>query len=189
MKKFKMSTSIIIIVISVAIIVGFFFWLTNFFTKDTVEEDTEISVAQEILLRNMDNNYPPTPKEVVKYYSEITQCLHSGECTDKEIEALADRALVLLDAELLANQDKDTYIKNLKSEITSYEEKDWTIDSFSTSPSTDVVEFKRDGDEWAQLYAFYVIRQSDSVVTSTHQFLLRRDEDGRWKIFGWQFVS
>ena len=49
-----------------------------------------------------------------------------------------------------------------------------------------VKEFERDGYEWAQLYAFYNVRQSTQIVKVTEEFLMRKDEDGRWKIFGWQ---
>ena len=56
----------------------------------------------------------------------------------------------------------------------------------STSSSTDVEEFERDGYEWAQLYAFYNVRQEGKVVKVTEIFLMRKDEDGRWKIYGWQ---
>ena len=73
-----------------------------------------------------------------------------------------------------------------KNEIEMYKKKDWTISSYSTSPSMDVLEFERDGDEWAQLYAFYNMRQSGQIVKITEVFLMRKDEDGRWKIYGWQ---
>lgn len=189
MKKFKMSTSIIIIVVSVAVIIGAFFWLTNYFSKDDEPTEVEISAVQNILLRNMDNNYPPTPKEVLKYYSDITQCFYAGGYTDEELNQLADRALELYDDELVANQDYDTYLEDLKGEIASYKEKDWSISSYSTSSSMDVEEFEKDGYEWAQLYAFYNVRQSTTIVGVTEQFLMRKDEDGRWKIYGWQQVD
>ena len=186
MKKFKMSTSIIIIVVSVAVILGIFVWLTNYFSKDDEPTEVEISAVQNVLLRNLDNNYPPTPKEVLKYYSDITQCFYAGGYTDDELVELADRALELYDDELVANQDYDTYLKDLKSEIENFKEKDWNISSYSTSSSTEVEYFERDGYEWAQLYAFYSVRQSTQIVKVTELFLMRKDEDGRWKIYGWE---
>ncbi len=189
MKKFKMSTSIIIIVVSVVVIVGGFWLVSNYLGKDDEPTEIEISAVQDVLLRNMETDYPPTPKEVVKYYSEITKCFYAGGYTDDELIELADRAVELYDAELVANQDYDTYIKNLKAEIKDYKNKNWSISSYSTSSSVEVDEFTRDGYKWAQLYAFYNMRQSSSIVRVTEQFLLRQDEDGRWKIFGWQQVS
>lgn len=186
MKKFKLSTSIIIIVVSVAVIVGAFLLISNHLAKNGEDTDIAISSVQNVLLRNMDNNYPPTPKEVLKYYSDITQCFYAGGYTEEQFTQLANRALELYDDELRANQDYDVYIDDLKAEIEEYKEKNWTISSYSTSSSIDVQEFERDGDEWAQLYAFYNVRQDGKVVKVTEIFLMRKDEDGRWKIYGWQ---
>ena len=130
-----------------------------------------------------------TPKEVLKYYSDITQCFYAGGYTDEELIELADRAMELYDDELRAHQDYDTYIADLKLEISQFKEKDWSISSYSTSPSTDVEEFERDGHKWAQLYAFYNVRQSTKIVKVTERFLMRKDKDGRWKIFGWEQVA
>lgn len=189
MKKFKMSTSIIIIVVSVTVIVGAYVLISNYLSKDEGPTEIEITAVQNVLLRNLENDYPPTPKEVLKYYSDITQCFYAGGYTDEELIELADRALELYDDELRANQDYDTYIADLKLEISQYKEKDWSISSYSTSPSTDVEEFERDGYEWAQLYAFYNVRQSTAIVRVTELFLMRKDEDGRWKIYGWEQVK
>lgn len=186
MKKFKMSTSIIIIVVSVALIVGLYYVIANYLAKDDEPTDVQITAVQSVLLRNMDNNYPPTPKEVLKYYSDITQCFYAGGYTDEELIQLANRALELYDEELRANQDYDMYIDDLKAEIASFKKKDWSISSYSTSSSMDVLEFEKDGYEWAQLYAFYNVRQSTQIVKVTEIFLMRKDEDGRWKIYGWQ---
>lgn len=187
MKKFKMSTSIIIIVVSVTVIVSAFLLISNYLAKNNDEPtEVQITAVQNVLLRNLDNNYPPTPKEVLKYYSDITQCFYAGGYTEEEFIELANRALELYDDELRANQEYDVYIENLREEIKSYKEKDWSISSYSTSSSMDVEEFERDGYEWAQLYAFYNVRQKTEIVKVTEQFLMRKDEDGRWKIYGWQ---
>ena len=189
MKKFKMSTSIIIIVVSVAVIVGAFLLISNYFAKEDEPSDVQIAAVQNLLLRNMENNYPPTPKELLKYYSDITQCFYAGGYSEEEFIQLANRALELYDEELRANQDYDVYIDDLRSEIDSYKEKNWSISSYSTSASVEVEEFERDGYEWAQLYAFYNVRQSTHIVKVTELFLMRKDENGRWKIYGWQEVD
>ena len=75
MKKFKMSTSIIIIVVSVSVIVGAFLLISNHFAKSDEPSDIAISSVQNVLLRNMENNYPPTPKEVLKYYHKTSKDL------------------------------------------------------------------------------------------------------------------
>ena len=131
MKKFKMSTSIIIIVVSVTVIVGAFLLISKYLSKDDAPSDVQIAAVQNVLLRNMENNYPPTPKEVLKYYSDITQCFYAGGYSEEEFIQLANRALELYDDELRANQTYDVYIDDLRSEIETYEEKNWSISSYS----------------------------------------------------------
>lgn len=190
MKKFKMPTSIIIIVVSVAVIIGLYYFLSNRDTKTTPEvTDTQITAVQNVLLRDLEKNYPPTPKEVLKYYSDITQCFYSNAYSEEELTELAQRAMDLYDDELAANQNEEEYLTNLKAEIDSYKQKDWNITSYSTSASTDVEYFSEDGDDWAQLYVTYNVRQATMIVKVTEQFLLRKDDDGHWKIFGWDTVT
>ena len=45
------------------------------------------------------------------------------------------------------------------------------------------------GDEWAQLLAMYSIRTGSKIEPSRQRFLLRKDPDGHWKIFGWELVG
>ena len=45
-----------------------------------------------------------------------------------------------------------------------------------------------DGYDWAKLYFTFNLRQGTNRTTSEEVFLLRKDEDGRWKIYGWKTV-
>ena len=59
--------------------------------KSTSEEDstTKATVVQELLMRDLEKSYPPTPKEVVKLYRDITQCYYNQTYSDEELEELA----------------------------------------------------------------------------------------------------
>ena len=37
----------------------------------------------------MEANYPQTPREVVKYYAELSQCMYDSETKEKDIQELA----------------------------------------------------------------------------------------------------
>ena len=88
MKKFKMSTSIIIIVVSVAVIVGIYFLISNYLLKDEGPTDVQVSAVQNILLRNMENDYPPTPKEVLKH---LEQTLSYSRCEEALLEEFYEK--------------------------------------------------------------------------------------------------
>ena len=80
----------------------------------------KFTAVHDVILRNLETNYPPTPKEVVKYYSEITKCLHNENYTDEQFEQMADKLLALYDEELAENNPKDQYLKDLKNDIKEF---------------------------------------------------------------------
>ena len=83
-KKWK---PIILAVIMVALVGSYYFYLSN---KTKTEEETVVTAVQDVLLRNLDKDYPPTPTEVVKYYREIVKCLYNQAYTDEELESMLD---------------------------------------------------------------------------------------------------
>ena len=82
--------SVIIPVVMALIIVLAYYLLANRDKEAVVEDNTPVTPVQEVLLRNLDKNYPPSPKEVVKYYSDLTKCLYNENCTDDEIEQMVE---------------------------------------------------------------------------------------------------
>ena len=70
-----------------------------------------------------------------------------------------------------------------------FKEKDWYISSYATSSSTDVFYFSEDGYDFARLYCTYNIRNGTVMQVLEERFLLRMDEEGHWKIYGWEAVE
>lgn len=166
------------------------YYLINLRIEKSKPEDYEpLTVVQEVLSRDLERNYPQTPKEVVKYYSDITQCFYSEEYTEEELEALSMKAMEMYDSELVANQNMETYFLDLKKEITNFKANDWYISSYSPSSSTDVYYFTEDGHEFARLYCTYNIRNGTVMQMLEERFLLRLDGKGHWKIYGWDSVE
>lgn len=187
-KKKKTAGSAIKSVIVVAIMAGLlilaFYRVTNK-EKAVREDNAPISEIQEVLLRNMDTDYPPSPKEVVKYYSDLTKCLYNQQCNDDEIEKLAKRSFEIFDEELANNQEWTLYLGNLKSEIATKRSQEYAIMSYTVSASTDVTYFTKNQYECASLYCTYNIRNGAKPGTVKELFILRRDDKGHWKILGW----
>lgn len=153
------------------------------------EETTESSMVQDVILRNLDTDYPPTPKEVVKFYSEISECLYGEKYTEEELGKMADQQRRLFDPELAANNPRDVYLVNLKSEVATMKEQNCVIYGYVTSSSTDVEYFAKDGKDCARLYCTYSMRLNKKLATTKEIYVLRKDEAGHWKIYGWQKVN
>lgn len=173
-----------IILLMVVVMAGYYFYLSN---KEKAKEEAnpKFTIVQEVLSRDLKNNYPQTPREVVKYYSEITKCFYNEEYTDGELEELADKADQLYDDELAQWNDWGQYMISLKSQIKEFKDQKITISTYIVSSSTEVDEFEEDGFKFARLRVVYTLKQENQKQDIAEVFLLRMDENGRWKIYGW----
>ncbi len=176
----KNKRVIIIAAICIVLIVGGFFIFTNRTQKNP--EDVELTTVQQIITKDLAGNYPKTPREVIKTYNEIITCFYNEECTDEEIEKLSERVLLLLDEELLANNPKNEYIKNLKTEISDHKAKGKTIISYNLSSSNEI-EFRTvDERECAYVDCSYFIKDKKGYSKSYMTYVVRKDENNEWKI-------
>ena len=109
--KFKGLRGILIFLFAALAFMGFFFRLNNKKSPSTEEEEVKKATPVQIALeRNLTTNYPNTPKEVVKYFSEITQCYYNETFDDDEqLEALARQMLKLYDDELVSYKAYEDY--------------------------------------------------------------------------------
>ena len=191
MKMFKGTKGMVILVFLVLLVLGYYFYLSNrSMTEKTEEISVEtMTVSQKVLSRNLETNYPPSPREVVKYFSEITECYYNEEHTDEELRDLGLKMREIYDDDLVANQTEEMYLSLLKSDVEEYKQNNRTISSFSPSSSVDVETFTKDGYECAKLYCVYDINQDGLLYQTTLCFILRKDEDAHYKIYGWKAVK
>lgn len=191
MSKFKGTKGMLILIVLVCAVIGYYYYVSNKSASNTGEEqNVKITAVQNVLLRNLEIDYPPTPKEVVKYFAEITKCFYSENYTDEELEQLAVKIQQIYDDELVAAKDQETYLADLKAEIKDFKAEKRVITGYYTSSSTDVEEFTEDGYEWARLYVtFYITKGKNVNEKSREKILLRKDAEGHWKIYGWDLVD
>lgn len=69
----KNTKFVIIIVVCVCVILGGYYYLTN---RNNAKEEENITLTeiQELTTKNLDKNFPATPREVVKLYNRIITC-------------------------------------------------------------------------------------------------------------------
>lgn len=184
--KFTTQTAIIVMVLIVAV-VGYYCYLVNRSNR-SAQENTPTTV-ENVLLRDLENNYPPTPKEVIRYYNDIVKCFYNEGCSQEDLQELARKARGLYDQELLDHNEWDTYIFNLEAEIQDFKNNNRKISNISLAASTDVDEFTQDGFRFAKIRCGYNILQGRKSSSTVQVYLLRRDGDGHWKIYGWDLAE
>lgn len=205
MKKFRNGTLLILFLIGGLL---FYAYLSG---KDGTDSEVkkEASEISKLLSKNLIAEYPETPREVVKLYSRITVCFYGTECTDEEIEKLADMSLILFDNELLEKNPKNEYLVNLKAVIDEYAATEKIITDYTVQSSNMIEKYTVDGEDYAKVRVMYSMRDFKILdnkttgflsgcgtgarknkeyryYTTYEDFLLRKDENGKWKILAWQ---
>ncbi len=189
MKTGRKILAIVIVVLFVAAILLLFIYQNNKTQTSYTEDEVVISNVDSVVLRNLDINYPPTPKELLKYYSEITTCFYQDNLSEEDLIRLAQTARKLYDEELCAGVTEEEYIESLKEDILEFNSLGVVVSGYTVSSSTDVEEYEIDGREYARLYATYRLRQGTEYIYTNEVFVMRRDEDGHWKILGWELLE
>ncbi len=189
-KKSKGSPvkGMIVTLVLIALVVGYYYYLSNR-EKGPKEEVVHLTVAQELISRNLTYNYPPTPKEVLRYYSEITQCFYNEDYSNEELELLAEKTRELYDSELVAKNDWQQYLVNLNLDIQNYRDQNITIAAFNLPASTDVDFYTVNGDEVARMYCSYILQKGNNKQTVEQIYVMRKDEEGHWRILGWDLAE
>lgn len=182
-KMRKGPKSAAVLAVMVITVFALYYYLVNKVERQTPE--TETTAVQDVLLKNLETDYPPTVREVVKYYNEIMSCYYSENPTEEELQKLAAKAMELYDAELVNYQEDDLYIQDLKAEIASFTAADTVLSHVALSASTAVDYYTYNGRECAQIRCIYTMRQKTNLMTIKEIYVLRKDDGGRWKILGW----
>lgn len=179
----KKSHVIIMVIVCISLLVGgFAIWMNR--NGDASSENVELTKVQQLITKDLNKNYPSTPREVVKTYSEIITCFYNEEYTEKELEALVDQTLLLMDEELAANNPKEDYLKRVKDEILEFAAAERTIMRYNL-PSSNEIELRTvDGRECAYVEMSYLLKEKSSLDKTFQTYVVRKDEDGNWKILG-----
>lgn len=159
-----------------------------FFSKGNAATEEDLTEVEKLITRNLEENYPKTPREVVKFYNRIIGCYYGEEVEDSQLEKLVDQTLLLLDEDLLLVNSRDEYYASVVSDIEKYKSEKKTVVSSDVCDSNDVkyVDDVKDGstevDKIAYVNASYFVNTNGNFAYTYQQFVLRQDDDGRWKI-------
>ena len=176
----KKAYTIIIAVLCIALIVGgYVFWIKQ---NEKPTGDVELTTVQKMITKDLEKNYPATPREVVKIYNEIISCFYNQEYTENELNALGDQARALMDTELLENNPRDQYLKKLKAEIADYKQDNRIIVSYNLCSSNEVQFVTVDDRECAYVKTSYFIKDKTGYSRTYQMYVVRKDEEGNWKI-------
>lgn len=182
MKKYK---NIIVLVVLAALAIGYYYYLANRPGKTAQDRPIEVTKIEQALDKTVESACK-TPREAVKSYSEIIQCLYNEEPSKEDITNLGKKARELFDEELLANNPENDYFGDLTKELDEYKASKKIVVSFAVEKSQDIKKYTQDSKEYALVNASYTVRDPEVFTKVNEEYILRKDDNGYWKILGWR---
>ena len=185
-KTIRISVAIII---CVATVLGYYYYLSHRNESASVESNTEVSEVSIILSKDLLNDYPATPRAVIKWYNRIITAYYGEEYTNVQFEKLADQARMLLDEELLEYNPREEYISSLAQEVTDYRNRGRYIVSSDVTDTNNVHYAVKNGYDVAYVTSYYFTKEASSYERVYQEYVLRKDSAGRWKILTFRLVN
>ena len=191
MKGKKLAQLIGTLCTVVVVVLGIFLALNlrkdnSVFSKDS-KPNRE---AQNILAKDVDRNYPATVREVVRLFSRISKCYHNETISEQEFQELVELQRKLFDEEFLANNPLETFTNNLSAEIEAAKSREYQMVNWRVQKQSSVETWQDGDNNFASIIASYTMNAKEEGYTRTYEeFLLREDENGRWKIVGWRLTD
>lgn len=96
MKKKNVKTSIVILLMVVAGIAYYYYLSNRTPSVDATQQAVDNQELGDLLSRDVDSNYPQSPKEVVKLYMRIAKQYYGNNISEDQIDTLGKQADVCL---------------------------------------------------------------------------------------------
>lgn len=186
-KSGSVLKKIIVVVIMLGLIIGFYFAISSRNSgSGTAEEQVGTKNEDGLLRRNLEKDYPLTPTAVVSYYSDLVLAYYRDKCEDSIREKLLVKSRELYDDELLANNPEEDQLLSLQEDIKEYQANKKQIIRYTVCKPEEVEYGDLNGEDVALLQTVYRVREKKDFMDINEEFFLRKDGSGHWKIVGWQ---
>ncbi|MBE5927494.1 MAG: hypothetical protein E7270_11115 [Lachnospiraceae bacterium] len=186
MKKNKLKAFYVILIL-VVLGVAYYLYLDSRPKKEVeIEENAEVV---RLINKNIDEKYPETPREIVRLYNRIMICYYNEEYTNNQLISLTKQARKLYDEELLEKNPYDEYFERLNEEIEEYKKSNRIISSCLLEGNRDVEYYTLDKRKYSEVNCVYYLKGDEGTTKVSEEYVLRKDDDGKWKILYWKLAD
>lgn len=178
----------VILTLITLLVIGLYYYCSRI-EKDNNEKITTNNEITRITSKDLELNYPSTPKAVVTYYSEIISVIYKIDMNDEELEKVATQMRGLFDEELLLLNSHNAYIDNLKLELELYKKAERYISGYKIENGYNIEYITYKDEDYAKVDVLYYLREGKELKYIYEEYTLREDEDGKWKILFWELTD
>lgn len=188
-KTGKVSVACIVIIAAAVLVLAGYYLLNNggsvLMGRRASQSSSEVKKLRE---KDLELEYPSTPTEVVKLYWRLNRCMYNNSLKQEEQEALLKQLRILYDEELLAEEGNswDAMLANFEKDAKTFRKEKRTISTYTVDPENSVQYAELEGKECATLTATVMEMAKSKSTRAYAKFMCRKDDDGKWKIVGWE---
>lgn len=184
-RSVKGFTTIVLLVMIIGL--AYFTYLNS--TVNDRQEISERTETEKLLKYDFENDYPKTVRETVKLHCRYLKSAYNNAFTEEELFIVNQNTRQLFDEELLQHNAEDKQLQGLKDEIQLYADSKQKFASYSLAEASQVKYNTENDNEYAKIKVTISINKGSGVISEDEEYILRKDENGRWKILGWQAVN
>ena len=146
------------------------------------EEDYVLTAVDEITTTDLSKSYPADARMIVSFYAKIMQTLYKETYTEEQEDKMISVLAGIMDDELLANQSD--FNKAVKNEVQERKAGDYSISTYVVQTKEPEV-VKIDGSKMCNVDCLFTLRKGTTHTATYYQYVMRQDDEGKWKILGW----
>lgn len=178
---------VVILLVLAGLAIFYYIHLTNTTGKRTENTESKPKPEYDQLVEyDFNENYPKTVRDVVKLHSRYLKYAYNNDLDDKKLKQLNASMRKLYANELILNNSESVQLENLKMDIEKYREASTIILSATVEEQSQIEFSAIDSVNYAIVDVAYTIKIKTVSSELDERYILMKDEDGQWKILGWQ---
>lgn len=185
MKK-RMKWLVTVTLLMIIGVIVYYYYVNSSNDKGGTTNKDVVGEVDKVLNKDLEQRYPYTVREVVQFFVRIQKCYYNEEHTEEELVKLAYKATELFDTELVEENPFDEYYEDLKTEIDLYKQTGKYIYKVMLDENSEVTYSTVDEQSYASINCVYYLKDENGTSKVEETYVLRKDENDRWKILGWK---
>ena len=185
-----MKKNIIIGVAGIGIVVALLFGFKALLNRSEDRESITTKQKEETSLDlDLERKYPKYPNEVVEAFAKINKYVYSNDVSEEKMKEIVEETRLLYDRELLEKNSFDLQFGAFSNELVKADSVQRKIMNYEVD-RRDQVEYKENKyGELALVNATFYLKEENGYPSEKYTFVLRKDEEGLWKILGWDYAD
>lgn len=170
---------VIILLVSLGALAIYYKYMKRQQMQESVRTPT--TETEKLIAKDLEMGYPETPKEVMKLFGRINQCIYNKSMSSEDFSTMVGKLRELYCKELKDKNDQKKMEETIRSEKSTYESQKRKIINYYIEEENTYQYKEVEGKELVYLGFSYFIR-ANSEYSTVNWFAILVKEDGKWKI-------